>query len=124
MTNLQINSKWNLWKNRTSTIDFQLLRPLVIVVLGFASSIIIETSFFILGYGIVEHVMALIAAISVIEFIGRLSGWSRVYLLGWVMGFVLCGRFFLPFWKYLIHFSLAGYYLLRELQSSVDEKFI
>ncbi|UCH36983.1 MAG: hypothetical protein JSV76_04645 [Candidatus Bathyarchaeota archaeon] len=124
MTKLHINSKWNWWKNPTSKIDFQLLRPLVIFVLGFASSIIIETSFFILGYGIVEHVMALIAAISIIEFIGRLSGWSRAYLLGWVMGFVLCGRFFLPFWKYLIHFSLSAYYLLRELQSSIDDKII
>lgn len=123
MISLQKNSKWNWWRIRTSNVDFQLLRPIIIFVLGFFSSTIIETSFFILGYGIVEHVMTIIAALSIIEFIGRLSGWSRAYIVGWIMGFVLCGRFFLPFWKYLIHFSLTGYYLLREMQSSLDNTF-
>jgi hypothetical protein len=124
MIDLEYNLMWNEWRTRISKADLESIRPIVVFALGFASSTLIETSFFVLGYGVVEHLMTIIAALSIIEFIGRLSGWSRAYLVGWIMGFVLCGRIFLPVWKYLIHFALSGYYLFREMRSSMDDGYI
>ena len=124
MIDLECSMMWNEWRYRISNVNLASIRPIVVFALGFISSTVIETSFFILGYGVVEHLMTIIAALGIIELIGRLSGWSRAYLLGWIMGFVLCGRFFLPVWKYLIHIVLMGYYLFREMRSSVNEGYI
>jgi hypothetical protein len=62
--------------------DFVAIRPLITLALGFLLSTVIETSFYLFGNGVVEQLMTIVAALSLFEFIGRLSGWSRVYLVG------------------------------------------
>lgn len=113
----------NVWRTRLLELDLTAIRPLIVFALGFISSTMIETSFFLFGNGVVEHLMTVLAALSLFEFIGRFSGWSRVYIIGWIMGFVLCGRFFLPFWKYLVDFALVMYYLFREMQSNKNDGY-
>jgi hypothetical protein len=112
------------WRTRLSEVDLVDIRPLIMIALGILSSLVIETSFYLFGNGVVEHLMTIVAAVSLFEFIGRLSGWSRAYLLGWITGFVVCERFFLPWWKYIVHIALVGYYWFRERRSRIGDEYL
>ena len=79
---------------------------------GFILTVIVRT---VLGsFAIMFNLLSIVAVIALIDV---MPYWSISYLLGWLLGLIWIGPYFMPWWELAIYIAVGGFFLWIKIQN-------